>query len=67
MNLNEALLKSANDYQLIIYIKEKYIQFRQIRGGGTYIYNPINTEPLEEELPEEKSTKESNATNEEEE
>lgn len=49
MNLNEDFLKSANDYQLIIYIKEKYIQFRQMRGGGNYIYSPINTETIENE------------------
>jgi hypothetical protein len=51
MNLNEEFLKTANDYQLIIYIKEKYIQFRQIRGGGSYIYTPVHTEPIDEETP----------------
>lgn len=52
MNLNEYLLKTANDYQLIIYIKEKYIQFRQIHGGGSYIYSPIHTETLEDDASE---------------
>jgi hypothetical protein len=51
MNLNEDFLKSANDYQLIIYIKEKYIHFRQINSSGTYIYDPNQTEPVQDENP----------------
>jgi hypothetical protein len=47
MNLNEAFLKTASDYELIIYIKEKYIHFRQIRADGNYIYNPQKTELIQ--------------------
>lgn len=47
MNLNEAFLKTAGDYELIIYIKEKYIHFRQMRAGGNYIYNPQKTELID--------------------
>jgi hypothetical protein len=39
LNLNEEFLKTASDYDLIIYIKEKYIHFRQLRGE--YIYRPV--------------------------
>lgn len=39
LNLNEEFLKRASDYDLIIYIKEKYIHFRQLKGD--YIYTPI--------------------------
>lgn len=45
LNLNEQFLKSASDYDLIIYIKEKYIHFRQLRGE--YIYKPI---PVQEQI-----------------
>lgn len=47
MNLSEDFLKQANDYQLIVYMKEKYIHFRKMKDGDSYIYNPINTEPVE--------------------
>jgi hypothetical protein len=45
LNLNEDFLKNASDYDLIIYIKEKYIHFRQLRGE--YIYKPI---PVQEQI-----------------
>ncbi len=58
LNLNEDFLKNASDYDLIIYIKEKYIHFRQLKGE--YIYQPIpeNLEttpdaPIETPEPEE--------------
>jgi hypothetical protein len=53
LNLNEEFLKKASDYDLIIYIKEKYIHFRQLRGE--YIYQPI---PLEEQIPAEEESEE---------
>lgn len=58
LNLNEDFLKNASDYDLIIYIKEKYIHFRQLKGE--YIYQPMpeNVEitpeaPIETHEPEE--------------
>jgi hypothetical protein len=65
LDLNDDFLKNASDYELILFIKEKYIHFRQIHDPG-YIYNEQNegveqesqgndlpiTTP-EEELPEE--------------
>jgi hypothetical protein len=53
LNLNEEFLKTASDYDLIIYIKEKYIHFRQLRGE--YIYLPVNNN---EELTPENSVAE---------
>jgi hypothetical protein len=53
LNLNEEFLKTASDYDLIIYIKEKYIHFRQLRGE--YIYQPV---PSSEELTPENSVAE---------
>lgn len=53
LNLNEEFLKKASDYDLIIYIKEKYIHFRQLRGE--YIYRPI---PIEEQIPAEPGNEE---------
>ena len=51
LNLNEDFLKNASDYDLIIYIKEKYIHFRQLRGE--YIYKPI---PVQEQISTENNT-----------
>jgi len=48
LNLNEEFLKNASDYDLIVYIKEKYIHFRQLRGE--YIYRPVPE--IEEVSPE---------------
>lgn len=49
MNLNEQFLKSASDYQLIMYIKEKYVYYRKIQSSEDYIYDPTDTEEIEEE------------------
>ena len=49
MNLNEQFLKTATDYQLILYIKEKYIYYRKIQSSEDYLYDPSDTETLEED------------------
>jgi hypothetical protein len=49
MNLNEQFLKTATDYQLILYIKEKYIYYRKIQSSEDYLYDPSDTEALEED------------------
>lgn len=48
MNLNEEFLKISSDYQLVTYMKEKYIHYRRLKNGDGYIYNPKNTENVEE-------------------
>jgi hypothetical protein len=45
LNLNEEFLKSATDYELVMFIKEKYIHFRQMKGN--YIYDPNQVEQIE--------------------
>lgn len=44
LNLNEDFLRLASDYELIMYIKEKYIHFRQLKGE--YIYQAPESEEL---------------------
>ncbi len=49
MNLNEEMLKNTTDYQLIMYIKEKYIHYRKLRGDDGYIYDPSKHVPKQED------------------